>query len=114
MARADRLRQSVHTIECNDMSQLDLLGVDSYRDTRRVVRAKPQARQQLALFSLRESVQAPIPARFKRGQQFRVQRTGRVVTFVRYVGRDSLWLCEGETYRATPALLLASRLRHIL
>jgi hypothetical protein len=94
------------------MSQQDLFGTESYRNTRKPVRGQRCNRAQLALFPL--VVKRAVVTTFKRGQKYLVEQSQRVVTFMRHMGSTSLWECDGDLYRATAAQVTTAGVRRLL
>lgn len=104
------------------MSQCSLFGFESYQQTRQPVRGRACSREQLDMFRQAKAMKAKpaLPFMPKPGQRFRVERTGRVVTFVRQIGSDTLWNCndlwspKDILWRATPEQLADAVVRPLL
>ena len=94
------------------MSQSDLFGIESYQNTRKPVRGQRCSAAQLMLFPL--VVKRTVVTAFKRGQKYLVERTQRVVMFMRYMGSTSLWECDGDVYRVSAVQVEEAGVRRLL
>lgn len=93
------------------MSQYSLLGVESYKTTRKPARGHASSPSQIDLF--RQPAKQATPPKAKKGQRYYVEKTGLIVTFIRQIGSSSLWECGGIVWKATAEEVRAGRLRQL-
>lgn len=81
--------------------QIDLLGIASYQKTRRPVKGRHVAMQQIELFQQREQAKPVARQQFKKGQRFFIPQTARIVKYIGRFGGYTLWESAGDVYRIT-------------
>lgn len=87
--------------------QIDMLGISSYQKTRRPVKGRRIAMQQMDLFKKQERATPVTRQQFKKGEQFFIPQTERVVKYVGRCGGFTLWESAGDVYRITWAQIEA-------
>lgn len=97
------------------MSQMSLLSIESYKDTRKPARGRACSRVQLDLFGLVMKAVKIAKTAFKRRERYYIARTGFCARFLRYVGENSLWqTSDGLVWRATPEQVAAAMVRPLM
>jgi hypothetical protein len=84
--------------------QEDLFGISSYQTSRKPVKGQRSSALQMPLFPLANAVKAAM-VNLKKGQQYMVEKTRMIVTFIKRSGRTTLWACDGHLYRVSDAVL---------